>query len=749
LSSDITSGNASAPKGKSRQGLSIFLGAACALVIGIVLWFVDPASALAPDSPAKEAPYNLLVQGFRAGQLNLDVPPPPGLAKLSNPFNPDIVARDMGRIADMSYYKGKVYMYFGVTPAVVLYWPYLIVTGHYLSDKAAVIIFFTSGFLIAAAILYDLRQRYLSNTSIVMATLAMFTLVLALTLILWCNFNQVAMSCGFAFSMAALWGIWHALHEPKQRLWWVLLASLAYGLAVGARPSLLFGGLILLLPAAQAWRWSSWQKAGGLLAAAAGPAMLVGLGLMIYNYQRFDNPFEFGWHYQLNQGYDPTTARQFSLHFLWFNFHFYFLEPLRWSGHFPFLQSIPQHSVPPGYMTHTGDPNAGLFANYPFIVLALAVPLVWRGRPEAEAWVLRWFMGAIFLLFGLIALTLCLFMGATDRYELDFLPALVMLAVVGVLGLERALVLFPVWRRVARGGVGLLVGYSLVYNVLESIEIHTNVDCLTGNILLAQGHLDEASVQYQKALSRWPDSPDANAGAGSVSFQKGQIDEAIVHYQKALEINPDVAETHNNLGYCFLQKGHADEAIIQFQKAVELYPDSAVFHNALGNAFFNKGDIPAAIIQYKKALELNPDFAETYNNLGYCLLQEGRVDDAIIQYQNAVRIQPGSESFHNALANAFVQKGQLDQAIFQYKKALEIKPDFAEARYNLGYCLLQTGRVDDAIIQFQKAVELQPQFAQAYKSLGDAFSREGVPAQADAAWKKAAELSAGSSKPNK
>jgi hypothetical protein len=68
-------------------------------------------------------------------------------------------------MVDMSYYKGKVYLYFGVTPALVLYWPYVAVTGHYLSDKAAVTIFFISGFLIAAALLRDLWRRYLSNVS--------------------------------------------------------------------------------------------------------------------------------------------------------------------------------------------------------------------------------------------------------------------------------------------------------------------------------------------------------------------------------------------------------------------------------------------------------------------------------------------------------------------------------------------------------------------------------------------------------
>jgi tetratricopeptide (TPR) repeat protein len=684
------------------------LGMACALVIGMVFWFADPTSMQPAYTQAKDAPYNLLVQGFRAGQLNLNEQPPPGLATLSNPYNPESNAQDLGNLIDMSYYRGKVYMYFGVTPALVLYWPYVVVTGHYLPDKAAVVIFFVSGFLIAAALLHDLWRRYLSNVSGVMAATGMFTLVLALTLTLWCHFNLVAMFCGFAFTMLALWGTWRALHEPKGRVWWILLASLAYGLAVGARPSLIFGGIILLLPVAQAWRGGSWRQAGCWLAAAAGPAMLIGLGLMLYNKLRFDNPFEFGWHYQLQHQYDATTARQFSAHFLWFNFRFYFLEPLCWSSHFPFLRSGPLPPLPSGYDATVGNPGAGLLANYPFVILALAAPLVWRGRPQEEAWVLRWFMAVIFLLFIVFALMICLYLTATDRYEMDFLPALIILAVAGILGLERALAGSLRWRWVARGGIGLLLVYSLVYDLLVSIEAHATAHYFMGNDSLAKDQLDGAVIQYHKSLALWPDYADANAGLGNVLFQKGQIDQAIVLYQKALEVQPDNPKVHNNLGYCLLQKGQLDQAIFQLQKAVELRPDSLACYN-LGNALFQKGDIPGAMIQFKKAVDLNPDFAEACCNLGNCLFREGRADEAIAPYQ----------------------------------RALEIKPDFPEARANLGFCLLQAGRVDDAIIQYQKAIEQQPNFPEAYNNLGNAFRLKGNGTEAVAAYQKAIDLEPG------
>ena len=69
----------------------------------------------------------------------------------------------------------------------------------------------------------------------------------------------------------------------------------------------------------------------------------------------------------------------------------------------------------------------------------LAVLWEWRSRSGQADAVLRWFVAEAALLFGSCALMLGLFCASTVRYEVDFLPALVLLAVVGILSLERAL----------------------------------------------------------------------------------------------------------------------------------------------------------------------------------------------------------------------------------------------------------------------------------------------------------------------
>jgi len=644
----------------------------CALVIGIFAWSAESGFLELASPSAKETYYNLLVQGFRAGQLNVNQEAAAGLTQLADPYDPAVnesCVWDTRYLSyEMSYYRGKLYLYFGITPALVLFWPYVALTGHYLLHKDAVVIFYSLGFLVAAGLLRAVWRRYFPEASIWVATAGILALGLTagiLEVLAHCDVYEVAISCGFAFTMVALAAVWCALHQTKQQILWLLLASLAYGLAVGSRPSLLFGIIILLIPVVQAWCAAvapgSRRRVGWLLVAAVCPAMLIGLGLMLYNTLRFDNPFEFGWHYQLTS-YKNNAARQFNLHYLWFNLRFYFLEPLRWSEHFPFLQARLPSPLPSGYYGE-GEAYSGMLSNYPVVWLALAAPLAWRGRPVGEVSILRWFVAAVFLLFATCALTLCLFFSASSSYETDFLPALMLLAVIGILGLERALVGLPVWRRIARWGWCVLLACSVAFNLLASIEAHATANYFAGNSLLHQRRLDGAIDHFQKALALEPESAPFRVGLGVAYCKIGRVDEAIIQFQKALEIEPNLAEPQYDLGYSLLQTGRVDEALLHFQKALAIEPDFAAAHDSAENNNF------------AWSLATNPEAGKRNGALAVTL-----AEGACRRTHYQVTVMVGT------LAAAYAEAGRFEEAIATAQKAITL------ARQNGESNLLQKNR---------------------------------------------------------
>ena len=132
--------------GRTRWTRRALLGLVCALVIGVYAWSASSGMLELLGSDARNSYYNVLVQGFRDGHLNMKREAPPELAQ----HHLEDRWLEFHGVDDLSYYKGKLYLYFGVTPAVVLFWPYAALTGHYLLHKDAVVIFFSAGFLAEA-----------------------------------------------------------------------------------------------------------------------------------------------------------------------------------------------------------------------------------------------------------------------------------------------------------------------------------------------------------------------------------------------------------------------------------------------------------------------------------------------------------------------------------------------------------------------------------------------------------------------
>ena len=615
-----------APRGKLRWMERGVLGAACALVIGVYVYAARAGFLASPNQDAADACYNQLVEGFRAGHLYLTKEAPPGFTQLSDPYDPTANAPYLSALDglyDLSYYKGKLYLYFGVTPALILYWPVVALTGQHLYDEQAVAIFCGLGFLASVSVLLALWRRYFSGVSLWVMAAGVLALGLGTgvpMLLPRSEVNEVAISCGYMLTMLALGAMWRALHEPEQKWRWLAAASLAYGLAVGARPTLLFGAVILLVPVVHAWRER--RRVWTLLIAAIGPVAFIGLGLMLYNALRFDNPLEVGLRYQLT-AQRQDAQRLFNLHYVWFNFCVYFLEPVRWSVRFPFLREIAMPPPPPDYARV--EHPFGVLTNTPVVWLALAVPLAWRSRPRQADSILPWFVLAAALLFVMCTLPVLLLWAAIGRYEVDFLPALVLLAVVGILGMERALTPTSesglvdrlAWRRPVRWAWGVLLSFSVAFNLLTTVvrcaEVHNSV--------------------------------------GSALEEAGEVPEAVEQFEQAVRINPNFAEAHNNFALALENLGKWSDAAEQFEDAVRINPDFAEARNNLAVALEELGRMPEAIEQFEQALRINPQSAEVHYNLGNALVQRGNVKDAIQHYEQALRLRPDLTAARDALAH--------------------------------------------------------------------------------------------------
>ena len=648
------------------------IGIACALIIWIYCWTAETGAFEITSHDAKDSYYNLLVKGFSSGQLAVKRDAPPGLAALPNPYDPVANAPYVWSIDhfsyELSYYQGKLYLYFGVTPAVVLFWPYAELTGHYCTQKVAVVIFNVLGFLVAAGLIFAVWRRYFPEAKVWNVAAGVFALGLApcfMDQLSCADMREVPRSCAFAFTMLTFAAIWNTLHHPKHQRIWLALASLAYGLAVGARPSLLAGIIILLIPVVQNAR-SSPGSTGSvpvsqriwLLFAAVAPALLVGAGLAAYNDLRFGNPLEFGWRYQLTD-IQNRLARPFGLHYLWYNFKFYFLQPFYWNHSFPFIQAHGVLPLPSGYYG-TGNPYGGILLNCPFVWLALGVLLIWHGHSQAANPALRDFLWAVLLVAAAGALVLCLFFCGSSSYLCDFLPALFMLAVIGACCLETALRGRGLWRCCFQVGWSLLLGYSIMMGILVGFKTHAYADYIVGNVLLHEAHYPEAITYYKKSIWLDPGTGFFRTGLGSAYVKSMDWEERTPDYKTAFQRDPGNIDVMYYLSLGLSLSGNIDETIGLLQRVIELNPG------------FLETQPPEVKINLAWTLASDPDPAKRNGQM------------AILLAESACR-QTGYKTpeMVGTLAAAYAEAGRFDDAIRAAKQTCGL----AEANGNTNLLL--------------------------------------------------------------
>lgn len=637
------------------------LAATGVLVIGTLVWILRIGGAGLGTTPAAQQYYNLLVDGFRSGHLSLKQAVPPGLERLRDPYDPVTNARyryGHPQLFDMSYYHGRLYLYFGVTPALILFWPWMVLTGHALSHAAAVLIFCAAGFVTATGLLVAVWRRYFPEVRVAVVGAGAAALGLANTVPMMLqrpDFWEVPVACGYFLSTLALAAVWRAIEDPARRGRWLAAASLIYGLAVGARPSVLFGGVILFIPLVGLFRRQGtaerrrfpWRP----LVAAIIPIALVGLGLMAYNWLRFDNPFELGQRYQLATD-RQAAVQHFSLGYLWFNWRLYFLAPMRWSAAFPFVADHLIFTAPPGHALVVENPLS-LLVNVPLVWFALALPLVWWKRPADDRRRLRRFLAAATILFLNGAAVICLFYSTSNRYEVDFAPELVWLAVLGVLAVERAGTAWrPLWRRTVRATWIALLAFSIATNLLAAIERGAMEYYSDGRVLLESGHPAEAVPKLRYALRLSPDYVYARIKLGIALNNLGRTAAAISQYHEAIRLKPDEPTAHLNLGVTLAESGRMDEAIREFRRAAVLNPTDPIARFNLGLAFARSGRLPDAIKELRAAVRLAPKEDRPHDALGSFLLRAGRFREAAAEFRAALRLNPRNEDAQTGLEEA-------------------------------------------------------------------------------------------------
>lgn len=168
-------------------------------------------------------------------------------------------------------------------------------------------------------------------------------------------------------------------------------------------------------------------------------------------------------------------------------------------------------------------------------------------------------------------------------------------------------------------------GVALFHHAINMIKGNSITFNNYGNALARMGRVEEAIIQYDKALQLQPNNPEAHNNLGNALAIQGKVNEAIVQYKTALKLQPDYIKAHFNIGAAYSELGKYKEAVFHYSEVLRLKPDFAAAYNNLGIIYANHGDIDKAILNFQKALMIFPNYDSAKNNLRIVIEQHNSI----------------------------------------------------------------------------------------------------------------------------
>lgn len=267
------------------------------------------------EQPGHRNQYELITEAFLEGRLDFAYGDEGELSQLENPYDPDEREESGVRYHwDHAYYNGKYYMYFGVVPVFLAFMPYRLLTGAALTTYQATQAFAALTVIGIFALFHLLSKRFFKQMpySVYLALSVAFSMMSV-----WYASAEPALYCTAitAALMLEIWSLYFFVRavwgdgSENRRICFAAIGALLGALVFGCRPPIALAN-ILVIPMLYVFirqRKFTWKLLGKLCLAAL-PYAVVAAGLMLYNYARFEDPFEFGQAYQLTVA-DQTSYK--------------------------------------------------------------------------------------------------------------------------------------------------------------------------------------------------------------------------------------------------------------------------------------------------------------------------------------------------------------------------------------------------------------------------------------------------------
>ena len=266
-----------------------------------------------------------------------------------------------------------------------------------------------------------------------------------------------------------------------------------------------------------------------------------------------------------------------------------------------------------------------------------------------------------------------------------------------------------------------LLRYAILLQELSTQET-TNSHLALGEVLLADGNIEEASDEIAYALSQNRFNAAGHTLRGELALARKDHEEAIRAYQRAFELDPSQVGVYVALSNELRQKGGTpNDVMVLLQIALREDSDEPTLLLALGDQWQRLGETDAAIDAYQAALEqlapytLNagPQLHSAGNSRAFAFSRvaaayedKGDIEAALNYYRSAIVAAPEQAWTHLLYGDAMRRQDNIPMAVNAYETALSLDEEEVETFIRLANLYSAKGDEDSANNFLQRAIDL-------------------------------------------
>lgn len=161
-----------------------------------------------------------------------------------------------------------------------------------------------------------------------------------------------------------------------------------------------------------------------------------------------------------------------------------------------------------------------------------------------------------------------------------------------------------------------------------------------GFSLDAQGKVDEAITQYEKALELEPDNAAAISSVAYLYQRRGQLARALEYGLRANMLNPDIAFSEVQVAATLFLLGRDTEANEWLNRGMMLKPDNVFIYSAKTDYLMSRGQFGSALDTIAEAQSRGIHRPELLVHRGLIAAEQGRWEEAREAFEAASQLDP-------------------------------------------------------------------------------------------------------------